>query len=198
MSTSDHLRPIKILNKSNQQKRKADESITNDTKQSTTGVDDAKKPKIEENVKIVLHPLPPTPTGEWANQGWEIDAIIEDPQEIASYKQANNIDASLQIDMIIPGSYVKYGDPIGGDCGMDVTNGPVRCYPCRCSTQSFTNQHGTSSIRKEAWIDNAMNLVVEQKEWANESFYNAVKDMTRSDFEDEFDANFANIPSYCW
>ena len=183
---------------SNQQKRKADESITNDTKQSTTGVDDAKKPKIEENVKIVLHPLPPTPTGEWANQGWEIDAIIEDPQEIASYKQANNIDASLQIDMIIPGSYVKYGDPIGGDCGMDVTNGPVRCYPCRCSTQSFTNQHGTSSIRKEAWIDNAMNLVVEQKEWANESFYNAVKDMTRSDFEDEFDANFANIPSYCW
>jgi len=219
-------RLIKIPNMANQ-KRKADESISNDTKQSTTGVDDAKKPKIEENIKIVLHPLPPTPTGEWANQGWKIDEILEDPQEIASYKQANNIDASLQIDMIIPGSYVRYGDPIGGDSGVDVTNGPVRCYPCRCSTQSFTNQHGTSSIRKEAWIDKAMNLVVEQKERADDepdevvrrsnesdeeseeeyddefhrpstSFYNAVKDMTRSDFEDEYDANFANIPSYCW
>ena len=211
-----------------QQKRKMDENITNNTKQSTT--DASKKPKIED-VKIVLHPLPPTPTGEWTNQDWEIDETIDDEKEIMKFKQANNIDASLQIDMIIPGSYVKYGDPIGGDCGLDTTNGPVRCYPCRCYTQSFTNQYGTSLIRKEVWIDEAMNLIVKQKERADNepddepdaptnelpddsdesdgsdderplrpstTFYNAVKDMKRCDFEKEYDANFSNIPSYCW
>ena len=187
-------------------KRKMDDRITNDASK------DGKKPKID--TKVILHPLPPTATKEWEEQDWEIDQMIDDPQQIIEFKKKNNIDASQQIDMIIPGSYVKWGDPIGGDCGFDTTNGPVRCYPCRCYTQLFTNLHGTSSIRKEVWIDEAMNLVVEQKEFADDedfttkqdqqlqdsatAFYNAVKNMKRSDFEDVYDANFSDVPSYFW
>ena len=180
-----------------------DDRITNDASK------DGKKPKIDQ---VLLHPLPPTPTKEWAEQDWEIDQLMDDPQQIMEFKKKNNIDASQQIDMIIPGSYVKWGDPIGGDCGMDTTNGPARCYPCRCYTQLFTNLHGTSSIRKEVWIDEAMNLVVAQKEFADDSddrykyegiatavaFYNAIKEMKRSDFEDVYDANFSDVPSYFW
>ena len=127
----------------------------------------------------------------------------------------------MKIDMIIPGSYIKHGDPIGADVGYEATNGSVRCYPCRCHTESFESEHGTSFIRKEVWIDEAMKIILDAKEWSEKEhtcvckdgsrhdgckeaqssstkLYSQVQDMRREDFEAEYDANFVNVPDCAW
>jgi len=97
--------------------------------------------------------------------------------------------------MIIPGSYIKYGDPIGGDCGHDTTNGLARYYPRRCHKQTFENRHVTSLIRKNVWIDRAMIIIKEKERTVTEdvgeaasgtsfsTFYNQVNVLQRVDLK---------------
>jgi hypothetical protein len=110
-----------------------------------------------------LHPLPPLPKQQYQEQGWNTQNILDDPFDIQNFKEANNIDPSIHIDLIVPGRSAKFGDFTNRS-----PDEPMRkCFPCRCHTQAFENNYSNGKItlvRKQIWIEAAIDFMLDAKE----------------------------------